>query len=189
MIPYRRAATQQISNTRSNAQTSLPFIPNNGNPNGANNMRADSLNPRSPSFGNLDWLRPSAHMNMVNNMLAQPLVQTPNMMPVPGQEFGNGASPSPTMENNKQPYPVLPVVPNVPVSGQEFGTGATPSPTMRNNKQPYPVLPDAAAAQAAYQWKGNMGRGVGRGAAYRNFAEGTEPNAYAPVLPNYRPEF
>lgn len=55
------------------AQAALPVVPNNGNPQGANNMPAVPMpNAVSAPMGP-DWAQPSQAMAVIQQMLAQPL--------------------------------------------------------------------------------------------------------------------
>lgn len=69
-----------------NAQAALPVIPNNGNPQGANNMPTASVMPdRAAQFNAPSWLAPSASMDLIHQMLTQPLQQGTQ----PRMGFGN----------------------------------------------------------------------------------------------------
>ena len=52
-------------------QESLPIIPNNGNPGGANNMPASAPAEQAPAPDPYAWLQPSPHMDSVGKMLEQ----------------------------------------------------------------------------------------------------------------------
>lgn len=70
-----------VQDIQMQAQTSLPVIPNNGNPNGANNMPAVEVTqpqPQSQPTMHYPWAQPSPAMTNVRQLLssyAQPPVQ------------------------------------------------------------------------------------------------------------------
>ena len=51
-------------------QESLPVIPNNGNPGGANNMPAEEQSQQAAPPDPYAWLKPSPYMDSVTEMLA-----------------------------------------------------------------------------------------------------------------------
>lgn len=51
-------------------QESLPVIPNNGNPGGANNMPAEEQSQQAAPPDPYAWLKPSPYMDKVTEMLA-----------------------------------------------------------------------------------------------------------------------
>lgn len=82
-----------VTNMQQNAQAALPVIPNNGNPQGANNMAARGQGgalpqtapaPQQKSEYFYSWMAPSPHMQALGarigsyqpQMPAQPAVQT-----------------------------------------------------------------------------------------------------------------
>ncbi len=68
------------SNLQQNAQASLPVIPNNGNPNGANNMPAQTIPQQAaPQADQFAWLKASPSMDLIREMLAQPIQKAPVM--------------------------------------------------------------------------------------------------------------
>lgn len=87
-MPSTSELLQAITGMQQNAQAALPVIPNNGNPQGANNMPASAA-PAAPAAPSFSWLNPSPSMDLIQQMLAQPLIpaKTDNRMttqPVPG---------------------------------------------------------------------------------------------------------
>ena len=52
------------------SQESLPVIPNNGNPGGANNMPAEEQSQQAAPPDPYAWLKPSPYMDKVTEMLA-----------------------------------------------------------------------------------------------------------------------
>src|SRR6478609_7669515 len=68
---------QSVLDMQHNAQTALPVIPNNGNPNGANNMPTNGTPVAGPAPAPQDntpaWVRPSASMDQLYQMLQQPI--------------------------------------------------------------------------------------------------------------------
>lgn len=70
------STTQQIlqamSSLQSNAQSSLPVIPNNGNPGGANNMPQETSASAPPQAASnpYQWLEPSPAVASTNQLLA-----------------------------------------------------------------------------------------------------------------------
>lgn len=74
---------QAILNMQGAAQESLPVIPNNGNPGGANNMPTNQQPAVMPT-SHMDFSRPSPSMANIRQMLANPVRragQAPNAHP------------------------------------------------------------------------------------------------------------
>lgn len=101
-MPSTSELLQAITGMQQNAQANLPVIPNNGNPQGANNMPAGSTIPTPATGNNLAWLQPSASMDYVKQLLSQPLHQGTTAAPVPPT---TGVVPRP---NDQMGGPVLP---------------------------------------------------------------------------------
>lgn len=201
-MPSLHEAMQQINNVRSNAQTSLPFIPNNGNPNGANNMRSAMPEDTQTLNGRYSWLQPSPHMNAVTEMLNKPLMvssaQDAIPMPKPqlisggaalpygtdGYEPGMVASPTNNYTTNpqKEPTPILPVNGNTGVVNPTLP--AIDINAMRNDG----IKGNYAAALAQMQHdgiKGNFAQHVGQNLLGNRIA--ATPST-APVIPiKYNP--
>lgn len=96
------------SNIQQNAQARVPVIPNNGNPQGANNMPAvpQQAAPANP----YPWLAPSAAMGQMQSMLSAPLIPARTLQTaspiLPVQPVQN---PQNTLSNQMMAYrPVLP---------------------------------------------------------------------------------
>lgn len=84
-MPSTQQLLQAIGSMQQNTQASLPVIPNNGNPRGANNMPSNPImpSPRPALPGGMPaWAEPSASMEIVRQLLAQPL-QGPMAAPQP----------------------------------------------------------------------------------------------------------
>lgn len=67
---------QAVLNMQQNAQAALPVIPNNGNPRGANNMPAGPASAApapAPHDNTPAWVRPSASMEQLQQILSQPI--------------------------------------------------------------------------------------------------------------------
>ncbi len=76
-MPSTQELLQAITGMQQNAQAALPVIPNNGNPQGANNMpsnpdaTAPDTTATSPYF--YDWMKPSPAVDLIHKMLSAPL--------------------------------------------------------------------------------------------------------------------
>lgn len=127
---YSQLIKQAMEIVQQNAQANVPVIPNNGNPQGANNMPSQPTLPQPPgnAWGNkYSWLAPSPSMDMVNQLLAQPIIQPPAVTPpAPGPNI-----PTPDVG---PPQPILPVngIPGKPPR-MGFNDGAV---LPRRNGQP-----------------------------------------------------
>lgn len=105
-MPSTQELLNSIINMQQNAQAALPVIPNNGNPMGANNMPAGKYGDKSPvpqqpgAPTGYEWLNPSPSIGMIDQMLAEPLIQ-PNV-PTPVQ---------PPVSTPVRPSPTTPVIP------------------------------------------------------------------------------
>lgn len=81
-MPSTQELLQAVTTMQANAQANLPVMPNNGNPRGAYNM-PNGIAPIDPGQ-NQDqqyfhsWMRPSKSMDMIQQMLSQPLQHSLN---------------------------------------------------------------------------------------------------------------
>ena len=97
-MPSTQQLLQAIGSMQQNTQAALPVIPNNGNPRGANNMPSNPAMPapRPAMPGGMPaWAEPSASMEIVRQLLAQPLQ-------------GPTAVSQPAMPLSPAPLPALP---------------------------------------------------------------------------------
>lgn len=73
-MPTTQEILQAVAGMQQNAQNNLPVVPNNGNPNGANNMPAGNpAAPTGPIDNTPDWVKPSPSMDAFHQMLQQPI--------------------------------------------------------------------------------------------------------------------
>lgn len=119
-MPSYNEVLQSVLGMQQNAQAALPVIPNNGNPNGANNMPAAAGAPAVAGGGGgadkYPWLQPSDSMNTLQRLLSRPIMQG-YQGPMPGtQEFrdARAAGEHPIMDYMRQQRqtaqpPVMPV--------------------------------------------------------------------------------
>lgn len=120
-------AIQAALGMQQNAQTSLPVLPNNGNPMGANNMPG-ALSPQgapSPVAANAvnhyPWLAPSPSMDVIHQMLQNPFQNTVHPIMAGGGGMG--------VPNNVPPMQQVPgvntgvVPPVMPYMGAGGGMG------------------------------------------------------------------
>lgn len=124
-MAYDQRLLAAANNVQQNAQAALPVIPNNGNPRGANNMPG-ALGPAVlpntgvvPPVDPLAWMKPSPHMDIVNQYLQkrmqpQPATQPPMQIAQPMPQ----AQPAyPVMPQQQSPVmPVASTQPAAPVS-------------------------------------------------------------------------
>lgn len=76
-MPSYQEVLQAITGMQQNAQASLPVIPNNGDPRGANNMPAATaaVMPSTTGANKFPWLNPSPSMDVLHQLLSRPLMQ------------------------------------------------------------------------------------------------------------------
>lgn len=98
-----------VTNMQQNAQAALPVIPNNGNPQGANNMQAAGQQaqpavqgaPVQPQKSDYyyPWLAPSPHMQALASRIGSYQPQIAPARPVPQQPL----APGPVLPYFKEP--------------------------------------------------------------------------------------
>lgn len=92
------------------AQSNVPVIPNNGNPNGANNMPA-AAKPAAMPAPPRDWRSPSSAFSMIQEMLKAPLLPPVNLglgQRMPTQPVDGRMTTGPTLPSQSLVKPVLP---------------------------------------------------------------------------------
>lgn len=95
-----------LQSLQQNAQRNLPVIPNNGNPQGANNMPSAPTSAPPAVAPPPMWSQPSPGMEMIKQFLAN---YNP-VMPPPRMGFGN-----------EQPVPMPSPMPNKMIGGPTMG--------------------------------------------------------------------
>lgn len=115
---------QAMAQMQPQAQAALPIIPNNGNPQGANNMPNGNASPVMPGINatalqHYPWLAPSPSMDLVQQMLQNYPQFSNNVQPVSPQQPGGNMIPMPT--NPAASQPVLPRMGSNSISSR--GTG------------------------------------------------------------------
>lgn len=115
-----------VMNMQQNAQGNLPVIPNNGNPNGANNMPGGKYGakPHVPNQprpgGDPSWLAPSPAMEEIKRLLSgqnQPPGHV-GIMPVPNQPVIPHQQVPANPQLPPMPGPVVPQMPRQGMNGQ-----------------------------------------------------------------------
>lgn len=138
---------QAVLNLQTNAQESLPVLPNNGNPRGANNMPHGEAPAAPMPAGPRDWSQASPSMANIRQMLAQPIRRATGLTnmgytgPMPGTDdfqAARAAGYHPIMDWFKTQHPAY--VEHSQQVPLPVNTGIVP-PNMQT--QATPILPTA----------------------------------------------